>query len=139
MYNHRSLSLILCTIIVFLAYSCNVASTDKNQIPNHSPIDFSSYDHDSTLIIGSWDWLRTSYYLTQTGRPVFESPGTTNSTKRLLIKKDGTIEFYQNNELKEVKNSDDYLHRKLWGVLADTLTISTAHVDGSESVYLQSK
>jgi len=91
------------------------------------------------LIIGSWEWLHTTHYFTSNGKPSTESPNSSESTKKIVIKKDGPIEFYQNNELQEIKSSDGYLDNKLWDVLADTLAISTAHVDGPESVYLQSE
>jgi len=114
-------------------------NTDEDQTHYTKPIDFSSYNQDSTLIIGSWEWLRTTYYFTSNGKPSTETPSSSNTTKKLVIKEDGTIEFYQNDELQEIKSSDSYLDNKLWGVLADTLAISTAHVDGPESVYLRSE
>jgi len=136
---HRLLKLIICSFLVFWGVSCNVTNNDKNIIHYTKTIDFSSYNQDSTLIVGSWEWLRTTYYFTPDGKPSTETPSSSSSTKKLVIKEDGTIQFYQNNELQEIKSSDDYLDNKLWGVLADTLAISTAHVDGPESVYLRSE
>lgn len=136
---HRLLKLIICSLLVFSGFSCNVLNTDEDQTHYTKPIDFSSYNQDSTLIIGSWEWLRTTYYFTSNGKPTTETPSSSNTTKKLVIKENGTIEFYQNDELQEIKSSDSYLDNKLWGVLADTLAISTAHVDGPESVYLRSE
>lgn len=133
------LKLMICSLFVISGLSCSVANTDENQIYNIKSIDFSSYNQDSTLIIGSWEWRRTTYYFTSNGKPSIESPSSTNTTQEFVIKNNGTIELYKNNELQEIKFLDNYLENKLWGVLADTLAISTAHLDGPESIYLRSK
>lgn len=125
------------SIVLFVGFSCNSANTDK--IPDIKLIDYSSYIQDSTLIVGSWKWNRSTYYYTSTGKPYVETPISTHSTKVLIIKNDWTVELYKNNNLQETKSLDSFLGSQFWGVLDDTLVTSTAHVDGPEKVYLRIK
>lgn len=110
------------------------------------PIDFSAFSQDSTLFVGTWAWARSTVYFTGDGRPHTSTPASTGQTITLVFAEDATFERYLNEELEERRRYATWraLYRgvfggpeKLFGVRGDTLAISTAPVDGPESVYVR--
>lgn len=128
---------VLYTGIIFGILACNITDTQKSSLPE--PIDFSAYNQDSTLLTGTWDWQRTTYYFTSDGRANTITPKSTNSTQQLIITEEGILKRFKNDTLAQVTALDNYLDHKKWGVLSDTLAISSAHRDGPENVYLKSQ
>jgi hypothetical protein len=115
--------------------ACNITDTQKSLIPE--PINFSTYNQDSTLLTGSWEWKRSTYYFTSDGKPGTVTATSANATQQLIISEDGVVREFKNDTLEQVTSLESYLENKLWGVLGDTLAISSAHRDGPENVYLK--
>ena len=128
-----------CCLLLLLVQlsSCSLIGNDETTHVHQEPIDFSMFEQDTTGLVGSWKWIRTTYYYNSSGQPVIQTPATTDSTQTVIIQEEGTIKFYLNDELKDTEPVDTYLDPKQWGIRSDTLAISSAHVDGPESVFIR--
>jgi hypothetical protein len=119
---------------VLLVSGCSlVEKDDHTEVPE--PIDFSKLSQDSTLLVGTWEWKRSTYYFTGSGTPDIQTPGSTGRTETLDFTLDDTVVVYRNGELTRAITYQEYLDGTMWGVTENLLATSTAHVDGPESVY----
>lgn len=109
---------------------------------------------DPELLIGSWRWLSDTYYFTADGTPHHETPESAGYTLVLRFDEEGMVSTFRNGSLEtvepyEVKRqthvdgtfSEPILYigehgaRAEFGVSDTKLLISTAFVDGPESIY----
>lgn len=54
------------------------------------------------LIIGQWKWIETRF-ITRTGEWA-ETPASTGTTRKVVFKADGTVDFYSNDTLNNSRN-----------------------------------
>jgi hypothetical protein len=127
--------------------ACSSLGSDGEVAPQH--IDFSTLSQDSTLLVGTWSWQRSTIY--GPGPVTTTTPASSERTETLVFEADGTHEIYRDGELEqrttyEVRRScndagcwfhllRDGREEMLWGVTANTLALSSAPVDGAEVVY----
>lgn len=119
---------------VLLVAGCSVAEEDEHtEVPES--VDFSKLSKDSTLLVGTWEWKRSTYYFTGSGTPDVQTPSSTGRTEALVFTQDNTVNVYRNGELARELTYQEYLNGAQWGVSENVFATSTAHVDGPVSVY----
>lgn len=133
---------IFCVLVficaILLTAGCSLVGDNENTNVPQS-IDFSTLSQDTTLLVGTWEWTRSTYYYTESGMPTIQTPSSTGRTETLVFTQDDTVEVYRNGELFGEITYQEYLDRGQWGVRDDLFATSTAHVDGPESVYVRAE
>lgn len=121
-------------LVAVVATGCSLSGRDKPTEPQR-PIDFSTLSHDTSLLLGSWVWQRSTYYFTADGTPFVQTPRSTGRMKRLVFTTDDSVRVYLNDELVRAMSYEDYLGQGHWGVRDDLFVMSTVASDGPETVY----
>ena len=100
--------------LILLMGSCTYENIEKSHV-TACPIDsVKSKEKAQTLILGTWNWVKTTYTIRGTGTTI-ETP---YSTEKVLTYKftDNKVQILENNNLTE-----EFYEIKLWGEGANTV------------------
>lgn len=123
--------------ISFLLLSgCSFLGPDEKESEiDVEPIDFSRYSTAPPLLVGRWEWIRSTYY--GPGEPGVERPGTAERTETLVFPSTDSVVVYRDGEVDRRRSREEFFDGTVWGVRRDTLATSSVWRDGPESVYLR--
>lgn len=106
-----------CLLLVGACALLDGQETETNPIVHN----FSGLSHDSTLLIGTWDWTQTVCCF---GNPQLRTPTSTGSTKHLVIEATDSVRVYRNDTLARQETLNAFLNGANWGVDRDSLVVS---------------
>jgi hypothetical protein len=128
----------LAAMLATLLTACSLTEGSGDS-DGPEPIDFATLTRDTSLLYGSWAWQRTTLYFTVDGTPQTSTPATTSRTETLAITADDTVAVFVNDTLERREHLGVFLARAQWGVKGDTFAVSTAALDGPETVYTRAE
>lgn len=128
---------IALALLLVLAAGCD--STD----PAPEPIDPGFLVDDPALLVGTWDWVESTFYYTVNG-PAISTPATTGWSATFTFRADSTYVYQSNggppsSGMYTVHHRAVYGEDDLWlgdyGVNERYLLLSTSAVDGPDVLY----
>ncbi|SHK22006.1 hypothetical protein [Rhodothermus profundi] len=103
-------------------------------------INWNRFFTDTSLLPGTWQWVKTTVYFTTRGGPSVQTPCSAGYTETLRIRPGGIVEVYRNDTLVYRLSLQDFLDSYLvWGVNKDSLILSSVPVDGPEYIYVRTQ
>lgn len=113
---------------------CSLFGTGENgSRPQLEPLDFSRFSQAPPLLVGRWEWQKSTVY--GPGEPGVSTPASTGRTETLVFPSPDTVRVYRNDTLSQTTSRETFFEGAKWGVHGDTLAVSTVYVDGPEVVY----
>lgn len=126
---------IALVLLAFALSSCSLLGSDSEEGPSidWTPIDFSRFAQDPSLLGGQWEWTRSNIY--GPNDPAVVTPERTDRTETLVFPSLDTVRVYRNDTLIQQTSRESFFERTKWGVRNDTLATSTVYRDGPEKIY----
>ena len=135
----RSYSLLSSLLLVALGLAvlagCSLGGNEENSSPQvPPPIDFSRFSQDSSLLVGRWEWKRSTVY--GPGEPGVSTPSTADRTETLVFPSPpDSVRVYRSDTLAGRTAREAFFEGTSWGVHDDTLATSTVFRDGPQKIY----
>ena len=128
-------SLLPVAIGLLLFAGCSLVGDDDSSVPQVSPpLDFSRFSQAPPLLVGRWEWERSTVY--GPGEPGVSTPSSTGRTETLVFPSPpDSVRVYRSDTLARRTAREAFFERTSWGVHDDTLATSTVFRDGPQKVY----
>lgn len=130
-------SLLSVAVGLFLLTGCSLVGGEDDeqsrpQVP--PPIDFSRFSQAPPLLVGRWEWERSTVY--GPGEPGVSTPSTADRTETLVFPSPpDTVYVYRSDTLARRTAREVFFEGTSWGVHDDTLATSTVFRDGPQKIY----
>ena len=138
MPQHRPISTLLVGLVSFVLVltSCSLfgIGEDESSNPEFRPLDFSRFSQAPALLVGRWEWRKSTIY--GPTEPSVKTPSTTGRTETLVFPSPpDSVRVYRSDTLAHHLSQEEFFDSARWGVHADTLATSTVFRDGPEQIY----